>query len=228
MLGSILKLTAIFAALCAGTLLIPVPAGWHFLLLVLFFALLFGGFSFLNRERFPELWAIWLFSTIVSIFQVLPDWFLSAVLGVLVFPEDGVLKIGTVSGYMAGLWAIPFFFILLSGRLYQGAFTSEQWLSHGSEFKAALLCGFVGLLIFAASEASLWMLGSWYARNVSMVGHVAVYVLLPEFMLGFFLYQHFHLSQNKPWFYWIFNGFKISLLYTGALALSYLLMEKVA
>jgi hypothetical protein len=43
--------------------------------------------------------------------QIWPDWFLSAQLEILVFPEDGLFKIGTVSGYMLFLWAIPFFII---------------------------------------------------------------------------------------------------------------------
>ena len=72
------------------------------------------------------------------------------------------------------------------------------------------------------------MLGSWYAQNVMVIGHVALYVLIPEFLLGFFLYQYFHGSQNRGWAIHLYNAAKVSLLYTGCLALSYLLLEKVA
>jgi len=228
MYRSILILTGVFAALCAGTLLLPLPVGWQFLILVLLFAALFGSFSFRHRTEWPELWRVWLFSTLVSFFQVFPDWFLSAVLEVLIFPEDGLFKFGTVSGYMAGLWAIPFFYILLGTRLYQSSYSSSQWLAHGSDFKGALVGAAIALLIFGFSEATLWMLGSWYAQNVMVIGHVALYVLIPEFLLGFFLYQYFHESQNRGWAIHLYNAAKVSLLYTGCLALSYLLLEKVA
>ncbi len=228
MYRSVLILSVLFAAISAGTLLVPIPVGWQFLILVLLFAALFGGYSFKNRHRWPELWRIWLFSTLVSIFQVLPDWFLSAVLGVLVFPEDGLFKFGTVSGYMAGLWAIPFFFILLASRFYQSSYSSSQWLTHGTEFKAALVAASVAILIFGFSEATLWTLGSWYARDVTMIGHIALYVLIPEFLLGFFLYQYFHESQNRGGWIQLYNAIKVSILYTGSLALSYLFLEKVA
>tara|TARA_Y100001937_G_scaffold128230_4_gene203332 strand:+ start:33287 stop:33973 length:687 start_codon:yes stop_codon:yes gene_type:complete len=228
MYRSIALITLLFAVVSALTLITSVPVGWKFLFLVLVFAALFGGFSYREKQRWPELWAIWTFSTVVSVFQVLPDWFLSQVLGVLVFPEDGLFKFGTVSGYMAGLWAIPFFFTLLAARSYQGSFSSTQWLSHGFSVRAGGVAAAVALLIFATSEATLWILGSWYARDVMMLGHVALYVLIPEALLGFFLYQYFHTSQGQRPLVVVLNGLKVSILYTGCLALSYLFLEKVA
>ena len=128
MYRSILILTGVFAALCAGTLLLPLPVGWQFLILVLLFAALFGSFSFRHRTEWPELWRVWLFSTLVSFFQVFPDWFLSAVLEVLIFPEDGLFKFGTVSGYMAGLWAyLSFIFCWALGCINPATHPVNGW-----------------------------------------------------------------------------------------------------
>jgi hypothetical protein len=228
MYRAVFLILILFSACCAGILLTPLPVGWQFLICVLLFALLMGGFSFQNRRRWPELWSIWAFATLVSPFQVLPDWFLSAVLGVLVFPEDGLFKIGTVSAYMAGLWAIPFFLILMVGRLWHKNQDGIQWLQSGTQGGVALACAVAALIIFASSEATLWVLGSWFARDVHMIGHVALYVLLPEMLLGAHLYWAFIKSRGRALPIQIGYAFHVSLAYTGALALSYLFIEKVA
>ena len=36
---------------------------------------------------------LWIFVFLISLFQIFPDWFLSAQLNILVFPEDGFFKI---------------------------------------------------------------------------------------------------------------------------------------
>lgn len=228
MIRSTLLVLIAFSALSLCILLIPLPVGWQFLICVIAFAALMGGFSYYQRHQWPELWQIWYFSTLVSVFQVLPDWFLSAVLGSLVFPEDGLFKFGTVSAYMAGLWAIPFFLILFAVRWSRMGLSSDRWLEQQPDISRVLLAASVTLLIFATSEATLWVLGSWYARDVMMIGHVALYVLIPEFVLGAHLYIAFILSRRLSLWKQTLIAAHVSLLYTGALALSYLFLEKVA
>ena len=50
---------------------------------------------------------------------------MSAELKILVFPEDGLFKIGTLSGYMLFLWAIPFFIIIFLGHCIQEQYSDE-------------------------------------------------------------------------------------------------------
>lgn len=88
-------------------------AGIKLASLTLLFHISFAGLCLVFRWYTP--FRIWKFLVPLSILMVFPDWFLSAVLQTLVFPEDGFLKIGTVSGYMAGLWAIPLFICVYTG-----------------------------------------------------------------------------------------------------------------
>ena len=108
-----------FAFVCVVVLVVPLgfAPGLKMFGLVVFYNLM----TPLSGLRYPaeELLHIWFFVIIISIFQVMPDWFLSVQLGILVFPEDGFIKIGEVSAYMAGLWAIPLFVIIFIGRSVQ-------------------------------------------------------------------------------------------------------------
>jgi hypothetical protein len=126
-------------------------------------------------QRHQEIFNIWLFSFILSLFQIWPDWFLSSELNILVFPEDGLFKIGTVSGYMLGLWTIPFFILI-----YVGIRCKEKY----SGKTLYLIIASSSLIIFGFAEATMWMLQSWYAQNVTTIlGHVAIYIIIPYFLV---------------------------------------------
>jgi hypothetical protein len=153
---------------------------------------------------------------IISIFQVMPDWFLSAQLGILIFPEDGFVKIGEVSAYMAGLWAIPLFVIIFIGRSVQKRFS----------LRAALWSVAVSsLVIFAGSEETMWMIPSWQAVNVTTLGHVAVYLLIPEIILGLSAFLGYEAIKGKKHWFKIPAAFLIMLLYIGSLSFFYFLLE---
>ena len=65
-----------------------------------------------NRDH-TKLHSQFTFAATLSVFQVVPDLFLDAVLGTLHFPEDGCPRLfGHVSLYMAGMWTIPILWIL--------------------------------------------------------------------------------------------------------------------
>ncbi|MFX0186408.1 MAG: DUF6989 domain-containing protein [Candidatus Hodarchaeota archaeon] len=165
-----------------------------------------------------ELVKIWLFAFIISLFQVFPDWFLSAQLEILVFPEDGLFKIGTVSGYMLLLWAIPLFIILFVGQRVQ-----ERHSLNIAYFAVGLL----SLLIFGISEMTMWTVGSWYAQNVTMMGHMAVYIIIPEIILGFMTYYTYLTIQEKNHWLKIPAAFIVMLVYLGSAAFFYFLIERV-
>lgn len=165
-----------------------------------------------------NLWLrIWVFSFMISVFQIFPDWFLSAELNILVFPEDGLFKIGTVSGYMFGLWTIPLFIIIFSGNRVRQTFT---------EMKAALIVIALALLIFGISEGTIWVIGSWYPQNVTtLFNHIAIYIIPAELILGFTSYYIFTLIEKKNLLFYLPLAFAIMLLYLGSASFFYFLIE---
>ncbi len=208
---------AAFSVLCLPVLLIPgLETGVRLFILV---ALYNVALPVTAKLRGHDLWInIWLFALILSVFQVFPDWFLSHQLGILVFPEDGFVKIGTVSGYMAGLWAIPVFIIV-----YTSVRVGERVSLRSGYWAAALLA----LVIFGASEETVWMLPSWYARNVAMVSHTALYIIIPEIILGVSCLYAFIQIREKKNRIKIPAAFLVMLLYLGAAAFFYFIIERL-
>ena len=92
---------------------------------------------------------LWWFLLPLSVCQVVPDWVLSQQLGILAFPDLGAPRIGTVPVYMAGMWVIPLFWVLLIAR--------------GSP----ALAGALSLLVFAAAEWAAPRFGLWQPRHVA-------------------------------------------------------------
>ena len=209
---------ALFAVLCLVVLLAPVElrVGVRLFLLVLVYNAMLPVIGILRRDK--GLVSLWLFAAILSVFQVYPDLFLSMQLGVVVYPEDGFPKIGTVSGYMAGLWTMPVFMILFVGERI------EKRYALGAAYGAV---GLLSLLVFGISEETLWMLPSWYARNVAMIDHVALYILLPEVIFGLSAYAAYKAIEERSHWLKIPAAFLVMLLYLGSTAFFYLLVEKV-
>ncbi len=102
----------------AATLMLTLPlgisVGWRLCVLVLLYNVLVPLTAWLRQH--PDWLTLWLFLLPLSLWQIFPDWFLSAVLGVLVFPDTGAPKIGNIPIFMAGLWTIPLFIIIFLGR----------------------------------------------------------------------------------------------------------------
>ena len=123
----------IFIGLCFAIILIPFPIGMGIKLLVLvaFYNL---GIFFLGILRKNKMWIkLFVFTFLISVFQIWPDWFLSAQLNVLVFPEDGSFKIGTVSGYMVGLWTIPLFIICFIGGVLEEEYRKDMSIEEAKD-----------------------------------------------------------------------------------------------
>jgi NADH:ubiquinone oxidoreductase subunit 2 (subunit N) len=153
------------------------------------------------------------------LFQIFPDWFLSAQLNVLVFPEDGLFKIGSVSGYMIGLWTIPLFIIC-----FIGVKIKEQY----SHISALVIVGLISLGIFAIAEQTLWMLQSWYPQNVTLLfDHLAVYIIIPEVILGLSTFYYYEKMKSEHIILVIIVAFGIMLLYLGSASFFYFLFEKI-
>ena len=187
------------------------------------------AFAILSRdhvERRP-LYEIWRFVSILSVLMVVPDWFLVDVLGSLIFPNDGAYMIGgSVSIYMAGMWSIPLMWILACFPLNHGAKSELQ----PTFFE---LCGAasVALVVFAAAEQLTVPLGLWVKDDKVKftAGHVALYVLPAEAALGAAaLHAHRNTALVPGWtgsIRRLLAAAVVAVFYTGALAISYLLIE---
>lgn len=208
----------IFTLITILILLIPfLKIGIKLFILVIIYNLSVFLIGILIRN---DIWTrIWLFSFLISIFQIFPDWFLSAELNILVFPKDGLFKIGTVSGYMFGLWTIPLFIIIYAGMKSKELFT---------EMKAILIVLILSLLIFGISEATIWIIGSWYPQNVTtLFNHIAIYIIPAELILGLSSYYIFTRIKNKHLLYFLPLSFTIMLFYLGSCSFFYFLIERI-
>ncbi len=209
---------ALFGILCGVVLLIPfhLAIGMRIFILVAVYNLLIPFLGFWRKDR--QVLELWAFCLVLSMFQVFPDWFLSAQLGVLVFPADGFPRIGAVSGYMAGLWTIPMFMIIFFGQSIQARF---------SKTAALFAVGLASLAVFGGSEAIMWALPSWYARNVHMIGHVAYYILIPEVLLGVSGYLCHAFVSTRGLTAHIAGAFGIMTFYLGNAAWFYFFFERI-
>jgi hypothetical protein len=170
-------------------------------------------------RKYSEWVKLWVFVFFISLFQIFPDWFLSAQLNVLVFPEDGLFKIGTVSGYMVGLWAIPLFILCFIGLKLKEFY---------SQFKAFIVVGLISMNIFMFSELTMWMLQSWYPQNVTLImDHLAVYIIIPEVILSLSTFYYFEKIKTQHILISIVVAFGIMLLYLGSASFFYFLFEKI-
>lgn len=208
----LLRFHAIFAVAVAISLTQCHEYGPTVLLLVIGWNLGFAVFSKGHVYR------MWRFCAIQSMFQIFPDWFLVTSLGALHFPPNGVWRIGgAVSCYMAGMWSIPTFLIMLSST----AAVHPFW----KYFLAAI----VSLTIFGAAEFLLYYLDLWHCTDAvkqRLFGHVAVYILPAEAILGPTILYAYRATNSEGLLSQIVGAFATMLLYTGALAIAYLLIEQ--
>jgi len=208
----------IFAVLAAITLLFPFPGaavdGKMLLLVILYNALIIVEFYLKGHEDWKS---IWLFSFILSLFMVFPDWYLAETLGSLVFPPGGLAMIGgAIPLYMAGLWSIPFFIILFVGKEIQRRKSIEMTYS---------IVAILGVLIFVLSELTLVNLPSWTATVTGMTGNLAWYIIIPELFLAlsaFICYEY--VLEKKIWMK-ILGAFTVMILYIGNASFFYFLIE---
>jgi hypothetical protein len=206
----------IFAILAAITLLfLPAAVDAKMLVLVIIYnALIVIEF---NLKMNKEWKSIWLFSIILSLLMVFPDWYLAETLGALVFPAGSLLMIGgAIPLYMAGLWSIPFFIIIFIGKEVQKSKSIE--LTYG-------IVSIVGLLIFVLSELTLVNLPSWAATVTGMTGNLAWYIVIPELFLAlsaFICYEY--VLEKKIWMK-IMGAFAVMIFYIGNASFFYFLIE---
>jgi hypothetical protein len=159
---------------------------------------------------------LWLFAFLLSLLMLLPDWFLADPLGILVFIDDGFPNIGPVTGYMLLLWAIPLFII---------TFIGVRVVERRTELLAYGVVVLTSVLIFIGAEAGLTFV--WHAQNVIMVGSVAVYIIIPEIILGLSTFWMYLQIKTKPHWWKPIGASLIMLLYLGSACFFHLLINHI-
>ena len=206
----------LFGILCILVLILPlpIPFGLRIMILVLSYIFLIPA---VGKYRGYSDWVdIWFFSLILSLFQLFPDWFLSEQLDILIFPNDGFLKIGTVSNYMLGLWTIPIFVILFIGIRSKLRYSSRN---------VYFIVGGISFLIFSSAELFLYTI--WHAQNVLMICNVAVYIIIPEIVFGLTSYWMYLQIRKKSLLKKILGAATVMIFYLGNAVFFYFLLEKV-
>ncbi len=188
------------------------PPGWRIFIIVAGYHIILPLFA--RQVKYNGWLQLWQFTSILSLLQILPDLYLSRVLGILSFPETGSPTIGGVPLFMGGLWAIPLFIIVYLGRRFKGP--AAFWIVSSAS-----------ALIFIAAESILWQMPIWQAVNVTQIAHVALYVILPEILLGITSLRAFEWSLNRAIHIKIAAAFFVSAAYFVNLNLCYFLVEKI-
>ncbi len=152
---------------------------------------------------------LWLFLLPLSCGQVLPDWALVQIAGVLSFPDHGAWRIGgVVPAYFMGLWIMLLFPITLISESTRSRYLTAAVLS---------------LLLFGFWEWAAQPLQLWQPQNVRTMAGIAVYVLIPEVILGLMTLKAYRDTRGSGIIQQVFSAFAVNLLYTGALFIGLLL-----
>ncbi|MDX1658878.1 MAG: hypothetical protein R3343_08665 [Nitriliruptorales bacterium] len=203
-----------YLALALAVLLVgPGSPGWRIAVLV---GLYWLALPVLARARGRSwLLRLWGFGAVLSVWQVLPDWFLVE-FGTLTFPRDGFPDIGPVTGYMVGLWLIPTVVVVAAGM------AAEE---RGGRARGAVTAGLVGAVVYVAAEATFHLIPAWRAINVTTVGAVALYIVPAEVLLSVASYDMFLTLRERPAWTVLPATLLLTILYLGAALLSFLVVE---
>lgn len=156
----------------------------------------------------------------MSLFQPLPDLFLAIVLKTIRFGH-APFRIGDeVPIAFMGMWVIvfvPILFLFAPKPLYVASLNCQK----------NCMAGIFSLLIFTVSEVVASPLELWWpTAHVSVrMGPAALYVLIPEGILGTVLVCVAPLVYEASFAVRMGVACAVMLLYTGALAISYLVIE---
>ena len=162
-----------------------------------------------RRSGRADLAALAAFLVPVSVFQVLPDWVLSGLVGTLRFPDTGGLRVDDVIPLaMAGMWVAPLFVAVA--------------LAAGRPGRAAVLSA----VVFLGAEIAAPTLGLWEpVGDTTRWGGVAIYVVPAEAALGWATAVAFRTTRSSSVPARIGAALAVSTFYLGALVLAHFLID---
>lgn len=204
-----------YGVLCGLLLLLPIPlaAGAKVLLLVIAWNLLLPTIAW--RLGYDAWLRLWLFLLPLSFLLVFADWFFCEGIETLKFFDNGSPRLGPVPVYMAGMWSIGLFLLVLIG----------QSLAWTTSFAVALLAvAVVSLAIFLPTEILAFHLPLWTALRVPTTLQVANYILPAEGLLALMTFVTYERLQHANGFVQLCAAAGIALAYTGAAGISYLFL----
>ena len=198
---------ALFAGTAAVAALDPPEKGWAVFALVIAYNVTLPLVARAVGRR--DWFALWAFLLPVSIFQILPDWILADLVGVLNFPDTGGPRLDdSIALAMGGMWVAPLFITLALSRGRAG------------------LAAAVALAVFFGSELLAPEVGLWEpVGDTERWAGVALYVLPAEAALGWAAATAFALAGRSPLPRRILAALAVSTFYTGALVLSHFLID---
>lgn len=158
----------------------------------------------------------WGFGAVLSVPMVLPDAVLAAGLGTLAFPAPGVATLGPVPIYMAGLWAVPTVLIVAA---------AEAVGHRRGDAAAAATAVVTAAVVFGVAEATLTLLPAWVPVGVTTWGGFAPYILPAELLLGWMVFAGARWTRRDRFRAVVPVALAITLAYTGAATVSWLLVE---
>ncbi|MCL8250749.1 hypothetical protein AERO_05070 [Aeromicrobium fastidiosum] len=162
-----------------------------------------------RRSGRPDLAALAAFLVPVSVFQVLPDWVLSGLVGTLRFPDTGGVRVDDVIPLaMAGMWVAPLFVAVA--------------LAGGRPAVAAVLSA----VVFLGAEIAAPTLGLWEPTgDTTRWGGVAIYVVPAEAALGWATAVAFRATRTSSVPTRVGAALAVSTFYLGALVLAFFLID---
>ncbi len=201
----------VFAAVAVVLLLVPVTQiGLRVMALVVMYNVALPIVA--RRTSDDALWITWAVLAPMSVLMVLPDWFLSAVLGTLNFPNTGAWYIGTMPLFMAGMWTIALLPLMMIGRDVE---------ARRGVVSAFVTVAVAGLCLFIAAEWVAPAIPLWEPVDVARLAGVAVYVLLPEVALCIATYALVRGARSRARLATIAGIIAIPFMYLGMLVSSY-------
>lgn len=205
------SLHAGFALVAVAVLLLPVvDTGPKVMALVIGYNIAVPVTARITGDRI--LMVTWATLAPMSVLMVLPDWFLSAVLGSLTFPNTGAPYIGTMPLFMAGMWTIALLPIMMLARQVEAS---------RSVFAAFATAGSAGLVLFIAAEFLAPALPLWEPIGAAQIAGVAYYVLLPELGLCLASYELVRGAATRPLVATIGGIIAVPFMYLGMLVSAY-------
>jgi hypothetical protein len=211
----VISLHLIFTPIALIFFLLPISLGKSIFFSVILYHLLF--LIFIQYYKLTEWKWIYFYLAPLSFFLVFPDLFLSNFLGVLVFPNSGFFHWISVSDYMAGMWVIPLFLTLQIGKEI-----SKKY----SDTIGSICAAVFAAILFSLSEEFCALIPIWYAKNVRMLSHVALYVIIPEGILGYSVFWMYEKVKGNLGMSFL-GSFLTSMIYTGSLVFFYYFIEIV-